>query len=181
MRSAAYATILSSPKKKRSLRRDSLNNVGISETSLQTMAPHVPDRGRWRKTAVDVVILCLVALAISVALHWTALHEPYHFHDNWRQSPHWISPTRQAFLEDDLLLRYAEFNCSPFANLLYKTLARTGRDILWGKVNGILFFTLAVLLIYATARAMAGRLAGWAAASLFLFCLSCHFSGSSRG
>ena len=118
----------------------------------------------------DVPLVAFVAAAWGTYLHWPALVDPYRFHNNWRQAPHWISPARQFFHADDELLRFAEFNTSPFADLLYQTLALTGHDLIWGKLNAILFFTAYVTLASLIGRTMGGRTMGWVTAvSLMLF------------
>jgi hypothetical protein len=123
-----------------------------------------------RATAIrDPIAVAAFALIQGIFIHWKAFADPNRFHENWRQSPHWLSPEHQSFQPDDLMIRYAEFNTSPFADLLYKTLARTGHDILWGKVNTVVFFAITAALVFITARAMAGRFAGFAATAIFLF------------
>ncbi len=114
------------------------------------------------------------AVAVCVYLSWPQLIEADRFHDNWRQAPQWLSPDKQHFQDDDLLLRYAEFGTSPFGNALYKTLALTGHDIVWGKVIAIVTFALAALSCFLAANAMSGLPAGWTAVVVFLFFPSMH-------
>ena len=125
------------------------------------------------------VLVLLTALVVGVFVHRPALLEADRFHDNWRQSPHWISPERQSFHPDDLLLRYARFNTAPLTTAGYSLLARTGIDLYWGKVTALLFFVLTALCVFVTGRAMTDRVGGGAAAVLFLFfpCMFYEFSG----
>ena len=117
----------------------------------------------------DFLLVFLLVLSLAIYLYGPVLSNPNQFHNNWRQSPHWISPEKQNFHPDDLLLRYAEFNTSPFGDWLYKTLALTGRDIIWGKLNTILFFVAMVLLIFIIGRKYYNRWAGWIAVVIILF------------
>lgn len=117
----------------------------------------------------DLLLIFLLVLSLAIYLYSPVLSDPYRFHNNWRQSPHWISLEKQNFHPDDLLLRYAEFNTSPFGDWLYKTLALTGHDIIWGKLNTILFFTAMVLLIFIIGRKLYNRWAGWIAVVIILF------------
>ncbi len=114
-------------------------------------------------------LVVVLAAILGVWAHWAEFKDPNRFHNNWRQAPHWLSSEHQRFQPDDLLIRYANFNTSPFANLLYKTLAKTGQDILWGKVNAVLFFSVMACITFVTGKAIGGRIAGWAAVSIFLF------------
>ncbi len=110
-----------------------------------------------------------LAAAHGTFLYWKVFFDNYLFHDNWRQSPHWINPARAAFHPDDVLVRYAEFNTSPGENLLYKFLATLGPDILWGKINGVIFYAIGAAIVFATGHAMRGRFGGWAATCMFMF------------
>ncbi len=127
----------------------------------------------------DAVIIFVAALCVGLYLHWPAFVQSDRFHDNWRQSPHWIAPESQNYHPDDLLIRYAQFNASPGANWIYKTLARTGADIIWGKINAVLFFALTVLSAFITGRAMHNRSSGMIAALIFVFfpCIFKEYSG----
>ncbi|MCP4404975.1 MAG: hypothetical protein GY801_47695, partial [bacterium] len=127
----------------------------------------------------DVFIVLLISLLFGVFLHWKTFVQADRFHDNWRQSPHWTDPQNQQFHPDDLLIRYAHFNTSPFADILYKTLAHTGIDIFWGKVNAVLFFAFAVISVFVAGRAAGDRVSGWIATILFLFfpCVFKNFVG----
>ncbi len=120
-------------------------------------------------TVRDIPLVAALAAAWGTYLHWPALVNPLRFDNNWRQAPQWISPERQFFHADDAMLRFAEFGTSQFADLLYKTLALTGHDIIWGKVTAILFFTAYVTVALVLGRAMGGRVTGWAAATLLMF------------
>ncbi|MEM7355687.1 MAG: hypothetical protein AAF657_33035 [Acidobacteriota bacterium] len=124
-----------------------------------------------------LVVGCTVVLALY--LGWPSLVRADRFHENWRQVPQWLSPDKQYFQDDDLLLRYSEFGTTPFGNALYKTLARTGHDILWGKVMTIVVFALGALSCFLAAHAMSGLIAGWVSVVLFLFFPSMyeHFVG----
>ncbi len=119
------------------------------------------------------------AAAVAVYLSWPSLTRADRFHENWRQCPQWTSPDKQHFQDDDLMLRYSEFGTSPFGNALYKTLALTGHDVVWGKVVTIVVFALGALSCFLAANAMCGLPAGWAAVMLFLFFPSQqeHFAG----
>ena len=119
--------------------------------------------------ARDVPLVALLAASWGTYLHWPALINPLRFDNNWRQAPHWISPDRQFFHPDDAMLRFAEFGTSWFADLLYQTLALTGHDLVWGKINAILFFTAFITVALIVGRAMGGRLMGWTAAVLLMF------------
>jgi len=116
----------------------------------------------------EVLIVVIIALVFSIYMHWKELSDPNRFHDNWRQVPHWINPDRQDFQADDIFIKYAEFNTSPFANFLYKNLAKLGPDILWGKINAMIFYVLAALLIFLTSRKMGNSLSGWISLIIFL-------------
>jgi hypothetical protein len=117
----------------------------------------------------DVPLVALLAASWGTYLHWPALTNPLRFDNNWRQAPHWISPDRRFFHPDDAMLRFAEYGTSWFADLLYQTLALTGHDIIWGKINAILFFTAFVTVALVLGRSMGGRLMGWTAAVLLMF------------
>jgi energy-converting hydrogenase Eha subunit A len=117
----------------------------------------------------DILFAFILAVLVGVFLHWPAFQQSDRMHENWRQSPHWTSPHTQQFQPDDLLIRYAQFNTSPFSNWLYKNLARTGIDIFWGKFFAVLFFSITTLLIFITGQAMAGSACGWIAISIFMF------------
>ncbi len=119
--------------------------------------------------ARDLVVAFVVAAAYGTILYWSVFFDSYTFNDNWRQSPHWINPARAAFQPDDVLVRYAEFNTAPAENLLYKFLATLGPDILWGKINGVIFFGIGAAIVYATGHAIRGRFGGWAATCIFMF------------
>jgi hypothetical protein len=118
--------------------------------------------------AMDTAAVSLLAAASGIYQHWPALTNPLRFDNNWRQAPHWISPDRAAFHPDDAMLRFAEFGTSQVADLIYQTLALTGQDLLWGKVNAILFFVAFIAVAFLVGRAMGGRLVGWTAALLLL-------------
>ena len=79
----------------------------------------------WRRWGPkgDLILTAAVTVLVGFFLNNQAWTDASVFHDNWRQSPHWIAPEKQNFQEDDPFIRYAEFNTSPFSNLLYKTLA----------------------------------------------------------
>lgn len=117
----------------------------------------------------DLLLIILLVLSLTIYLYGPVISDPYRFHNNWRQSPHWISPEKQNFHPDDLILRYAEFNTSPLGNWLYKTLALTGHDIIWGKMNTILFFMAMVLIVFIIGRKFYNRRAGWIAVVIILF------------
>jgi hypothetical protein len=117
----------------------------------------------------DPLLVAAFALIQGVVLHWKAFADPNRFHENWRQSPHWLAEANQSFQPDDAMVAYASFNTSPFADFFYQTLALTGQDLLWGKVNTVAFYALTAMLIFITGRAMAGRAGGLAATSIFLF------------
>jgi len=123
-----------------------------------------------RRTVLNHATLALsFAALVAVYLSWPDLVQADRFHENWRQVPQWLSPDKQHFQEDDLLLAYAEFGASPFGNALYKTLALTGHDIVWGKIMTIFVFALGALTCFLAANAMSGMAAGWVAVVLFLF------------
>lgn len=124
---------------------------------------------RPRYFYLHAALAVVAAVVVAVYLGWPALIQADRFHENWRQSPQWISPEKQHFQDDDLLVRYSEFNTTPFGNALYKTLALTGHDIVWGKVMTVVVFALAALSCFLTASAMSGLPAGWVAVVLFLF------------
>ncbi len=134
---------------------------------------------RLRNPRTHVLLAAVLAIGVAVFLSWPALTQADRFHENWRQTPHWLSPDKQHFQEDDLLVRYAAFGTTPFGNALYQTLARTGHDVVWGKVMTIVVFVAAALSCFLVARAMAGLPAGWVAVVLFLFFPSMyeHFVG----
>ena len=117
----------------------------------------------------DPLLVGALAALHGLALHWQAFADPLRFHENWRQSPHWLNEAHRNFQEGDAMVAYATFNTSPFADFLYTTLAMTGQDLLWGKVNAVLWYALTAALICITGRSMSGRLAGFAAAALFMF------------
>ncbi len=127
-----------------------------------------------RQLFAHCALAMALAMAVSVYLSWPALVRADRFHDNWRQAPQWLSPDKQHFQDDDLLLAYSQFNTSPFGNLLYKTLARTGHDLVWGKVMTVVVFTLGALTCFLAAHAMCGLPAGWVSVVLFLFLPSMH-------
>ncbi len=131
-------------------------------------------RGQDRRHLMHAALAVCFAIAVSVYLSWPALVQADRFHDNWRQAPQWLSPEKQHFQDDDLLLRYSEFGTSPFGNALYKTLALTGHDIVWGKVITIVVFALGALSCFLAANAMSGLPAAWVAVILFLFLPSMH-------
>ncbi len=128
---------------------------------------------------VHVVLVIHFAAAVAIYLFWPSLVQADRFHENWRQVPQWTSPEGHHFQDDDLLLRYSEFGTSPFGNALYKTLALTGHDIVWGKVVAIVVFVLGALSCFLAANAMSGPVAGWVAVVFFLFFPSMveHFVG----
>ncbi len=128
------------------------------------------DSPTWlRHPLLHAALVIAATAAVAVYLGWPSLVQADRFHENWRQSPQWLSPDKQFFQDDDLLLRYAEFGTSPFGNALYKNLALTGHDIVWGKVMTIVVFALGALSCFLAANAMSGLVAGWAAVVLFLF------------
>ncbi len=135
--------------------------------------------GAWRRRGAQAALAAGLAAVVAVFLGWPSLTQADRFHENWRQSPQWQSPDKQHFQDDDLILRYSEFNTSPFGNALYKTLARTGHDIVWGKVMTIVLMAAGALLLFLLADAMAGPAAGWVAVAVFLFFPSLyeHFAG----
>ncbi len=122
-----------------------------------------------RHPGVNAALAVGFAIVVAVYLGWPSLIQADRFHENWRQSPHWLSPDKQHFQDDDFLVRYAEFGTTPFANALYGTLGLTGHDIVWGKVLTIVVFALGALSCFVTAKAMSGLPAGWVAVVLFLF------------
>ncbi len=134
---------------------------------------------RFRAAGLDICLVLIAAGAVAAYLHWPALTDPYRFHHNWRQAPHWLSPERQHFQPDDLLVRFAEFPIGPVANFIYITLARTGIDIFWGKVVAVVFFALTALSVYIAGRTLLNRVSGAAAVIIFLFfpCMFYEFSG----
>ena len=117
---------------------------------------------------IEVILVFIISIFFGTYLHWKAFKQPDQFHDNWRQVPHWTNQKGQNFQQDDLLIRYANFNTSPFGNFIYKTLAHTGVDILWGKINAVLFFSLAAMCIFLTGRAIGNRVSGWISTIIFL-------------
>jgi hypothetical protein len=123
----------------------------------------------------DEFRIFLLAFLLGIYLHWPSFIQADRFHDNWRQSPHWRNESFQQFHEDDLMLRYARFNTSPFSTWFYQGLSRIGPVTFWGKINAVVFFALTVLLIFVTGRGMGGRVCAWAAAIVFLF-FPCMFS-----
>ena len=120
----------------------------------------------WRSHVTRVLLL---GLLVAFGLQWKSCIEPNRIHNDWRQVPHWRAEATQEFQPGDRLLEYLRFDASPFGNLLYGTLASTGIDAAWGKLNGMLWFACAAALLFLAARAMApGRIAGWVAAAVFL-------------
>ncbi len=118
----------------------------------------------------DVLRVIIVAMAVAIYIDWPALIDPLRFHDNWRQSPHWMAPAIQStYHPNDLYLRYCKFNTAPLENWLYGALAHTGIDIFWGKLIGIFYFSFTAMLIYLTGHAMRDRFCGWTAVIIYLF------------
>ena len=115
----------------------------------------------------DILIIFLISISFAVYLHWNAFVQPDRFHDNWRQAPHWSNPENQKYQEDDIIIKYAEFNFAPLSNFVYMNLARTGIDILWGKINAVLFFSIAAMCIYLVGRSIGNRFSGWISAIIF--------------
>ena len=142
--------------------------------------PVLTVRARLKKRVLrDALIVFVAAVCVALYLHWPAFVESDRFHDNWRQCPHWIAPESQQYHPDDLLVRYAEFNTSPGGDWIYRTLALTGGDLIWGKINAVLFFAVTVLCVFITGRAMHSRSGGILAAVLFVFfpCIFKEYSG----
>lgn len=135
--------------------------------------------GRWAGR-VDGALLAAIAFLFAGYLSGPQLRDPDRFHDNWRQSPCWVNPAQQRFQSDDILIRYTRFNNSPFSSLLYTTIsAHHGDAIRWGKIIGLLYFTLTAVGIYVTGCALSGRVSGWTAAVVWLFfpCVFKDFPG----
>ena len=148
-------------------------------TVTPTVAPTGASTAGRRELAIHATLAVALTVIVALYLGWPSLVRADRFHENWRQVPQWQSPDKQRFQEDDLILRYSEFGTSPFGNALYKTLARSGHDIVWGKVMTIVVFALGALSCFLAANAMSGLVAGWVAVFLFLFFPSMyeHFVG----
>ena len=139
----------------------------MQQDHMQERVASLPTkRTRNGKNAVLVLVLAAV---LGCIIHWPVLSKPHRMHDSWRQVPHWTVAEKQQFHPDDLLIRYARFNTAPFADFLYETLALTGLDTQWGKINTILFFAVTAMLVYLTGCVICNRLAGWVATLLYLF------------
>ena len=138
-----------------------MSTTSMTDTVSTTMRP--------RYFYLHAVLAIGFAIAVAVYLSWPSLQQADRFHENWRQVPQWTSPDKHHFQDDDFLLRYSEFGTTPFGNALYKTLALTGHDIVWGKVMTVVVFALGALSCFVTASAMSGLPAGWVAVIIFLF------------
>jgi hypothetical protein len=110
----------------------------------------------------DLPIILVLAIMWGTYLHWPAFANPNRFDNNWRQAPNWIAPEKKAFQDDDIFIEWAEFNNSPMADFIYTNLARlTGEDLLWGKVNAVLFFAAYIGVAFLVGAAMGGQIMGW--------------------
>jgi len=142
----------------------------MDEGGQEVLSSSKRSGGRLRRLLRgDLRRVFLLALLVAFGLQWQSCIEPNRMHSDWREVPHWRTPSTQEFHPDDPLIRYQRFEAPAFGNVLYGALSRTGIDAGWGKINGTLWFACTAVLLFLTARAMApGRWAGWAAALTFV-------------
>lgn len=114
------------------------------------------------------LLWCLIGAAAMVFLNGSGLTNPAAYHTDLSQAPHWMANHGDSFEEDDLLLRYGEFNESPMQNLIYWIGTAAIDVVLFNKIVGILVFGLTAGLFFGLVTSMAGDQAGHLAAAFYI-------------
>ena len=115
------------------------------------------------------VLVFLIAVAAAIYLNWPSLTNYAVYKSDIRQSPHWAAYHQTSFQDDDLLLRYAQFNESPLQNLIYYGGTYFIEMVTLTKIFTVISYGFAALLFFLIGQSLYGLRTGLLIALFFTF------------
>lgn len=115
------------------------------------------------------MLVFLLAITAAIYLNWPSLTNYAVYKSDIRQSPHWAAYHQTSFQDDDLLLRYAQFNESPLQNLIYYIGTYFIEMVNLTKVLTVVSYGFAALLFFLIGQSLYGKRGGLLIALFFTF------------
>jgi len=116
-----------------------------------------------------IVLIFSIGLSAALYLHWPALTNYTTYKSDIRQCPNWAGYHQTSFQEDDLLVKYAQFNESPIQNLIYYIGTYLIDMVILTKLVAVIGYALSSLLFFLLGRRMFGTYGGIFTAIFFTF------------
>jgi len=115
------------------------------------------------------MLVFLIAIAAAIYLNWPSLINYAVYKSDIRQAPHWAAYHQTSFQDDDLLLKYAQFNESPVQNLIYYGGTYFIEMITLTKILTVISYGFAALLFFLIGQSLYGLRTGLLISLFFTF------------
>ena len=114
-------------------------------------------------------IMFLIGISAAVYLHWPALRNYTTYKSDIRQCPNWAGYHKTSFQDDDLLIKYGQFNESPIQNLIYYLGTYFLDMVILTKIVAIIGYGLGTLIFFLIGQYLFGTRGGVLTAIFFTF------------